>query len=150
MIQNSRSPVVKSRISSSSGRTMSVEKRSLAWTGITSSFAYFTTRAPSGSANSCEAEPRASPASKTHSVRVRTTREDRDFIGGSPCLELMLRISVVKPRGNRLRQEHQPSDQHTHGEREEHGGCTALIRQFPPFQGHACPPAKTSRPFSKP
>src|SRR5580700_5022033 len=45
MTQNSLSPVVKSRISSSSGRTMSVEKRSLARTGTMSSLAYFTTRA---------------------------------------------------------------------------------------------------------
>ena len=35
-----------SRISSSSGRTMSVEKRSLAWTGTMSSWEYFTTGAP--------------------------------------------------------------------------------------------------------
>src|SRR5258708_1826600 len=45
MPQNSLSSVVKSRMSSSSGRTMSVENRSLAWTGTMSSFAYFTTRA---------------------------------------------------------------------------------------------------------
>src|SRR6267154_3685188 len=46
MIQNSRSPVVKSRISSSSGSTMSVENRNLACTGTTSSLLYLTTRAP--------------------------------------------------------------------------------------------------------
>src|ERR1700722_205375 len=45
MIQNSLSPVVKSRISSSSGRTISVENRSLARTGTISSFEYLTTRA---------------------------------------------------------------------------------------------------------
>src|SRR5208283_2192445 len=45
MTQNSLSPVVKSRISSSSGRTISVEKRSLALTGTMSSLEYFTTRA---------------------------------------------------------------------------------------------------------
>src|ERR1700733_13106771 len=43
MIQNSLSPVVKSRISSFSGRTMSVEKRSLARTAITSFLLYLTT-----------------------------------------------------------------------------------------------------------
>src|SRR6266851_3753638 len=48
MIQNSLSPVVKSRISSLSGNTISVENRSLARTGTMSSFEYFTTRAPSG------------------------------------------------------------------------------------------------------
>src|ERR1039457_7683709 len=50
MIQNSLSPVVKSRISSFSGNTISVEKRSFARTGTISSFAYFTTRAPSAAA----------------------------------------------------------------------------------------------------
>src|SRR5258708_12774495 len=48
MIQNSLSPVVKSRISSLSGNTIRVEKRNLACTGTMSSFEYFTTRAPSG------------------------------------------------------------------------------------------------------
>src|SRR6516225_12181255 len=50
MTQNSLSPVVKSRISSSSGRTMSVENRSLAWTWTMSSFEYFTTRAATDAA----------------------------------------------------------------------------------------------------
>src|SRR5580692_6244884 len=45
MTQNSVSPVVKSRISSSAGRMMRVENRSLALTGTMSSFAYLTTRA---------------------------------------------------------------------------------------------------------
>src|SRR5579863_7502672 len=45
MIQNSLSQVVKSRISSSSGRTISVENRSLARTATISSFEYLTTRA---------------------------------------------------------------------------------------------------------
>jgi len=52
MIQNSLSPVVKSRISSFSGRMMSVEKRSLALTGTISLCAYFTTRAVSGATRS--------------------------------------------------------------------------------------------------
>src|SRR6185437_469035 len=55
MTQNSLSPVVKSRISSSSGRIMRVEKRSLARTGTMSSFEYFTTRAATSVA-ACVAE----------------------------------------------------------------------------------------------
>src|SRR6202041_216003 len=54
MIQNSLSPVVKSRISSSSGRTIRVEKRSFARTGIMSSLEYLTTRAASVAAHAAE------------------------------------------------------------------------------------------------
>src|ERR1041384_305147 len=86
MIQNSRSPVVKSRISSSSGRTMSVEKRSLAWTGTMSSLAYLMTRAPSASAKTCETEPSASATTKGQALSKRpvTTITERDFIWISP------------------------------------------------------------------
>src|SRR6266478_2123665 len=124
MIQNSRSPVVKSSISSSSGRTMSVEKRSLAWTETISSFPYLTTRAPSASANACDREPRARTPNKKHvlSKRSNTTFEERDFIGISPCWELdfFLRISFVKPLGDRLNEEHQSHKQSGKCDRSKH------------------------------
>src|SRR5258708_24471 len=66
MTQNSLSPVVKSRISSSSGRTMSVEKRSLARTGTMSSFAYFTTRA--------EASVAAAAGEAWNAAALKTTK----------------------------------------------------------------------------
>src|SRR5207245_11811659 len=123
MIQNSRSPVVKSSISSSSGRTMSVEKRSLAWTETISSFPYLTTRAPSPSANACDREPRARTPNKKHvlSKRSNTTFEESDFIGISPCWELdfFLRISFVKPLRDRLNEEQQPREQWRKHERNE-------------------------------
>src|SRR5215472_2636773 len=54
MIQNSLSPVVKSRISSFCGRTMSVENRSLARIWTMSCWEYFTVRAAALSASARE------------------------------------------------------------------------------------------------
>src|SRR5580700_1926755 len=76
MIQNSLSPVVKSRISSSSGRTMSVEKRSFARTGTMSSLEYFTTRAASVAARTAEggnatATTRVSAVTKTNCDQLK-------------------------------------------------------------------------------
>src|SRR5271166_3125402 len=90
MTQNSLSPVVKSRISSSSGRTMSVEKRRLARTGTMSSFAYFTTRAAASVAALTgeawnTAEPRTTTA-KTRRKQLRHWAENECFIE-----ELLLR-----------------------------------------------------------
>src|ERR1700757_2862869 len=50
MIQNSLSPVAKSRISSFWGKTIRVEKRSFARTGMMSCWEYFIVLAPPGSA----------------------------------------------------------------------------------------------------
>src|SRR5579863_855768 len=71
MTQNSLSPVVKSRISSSSGRTINVENRSLARTGTISSLEYLTTRAPSVAA--CAGRPwiGATPRTRSRRTQVR-------------------------------------------------------------------------------
>src|SRR6266487_1278054 len=66
MIQNSLSPVVKSRISSPSGSTISVENRTLARTWTISCREYFTVR--------------AAPASATAGL-AETTRQSMDKIG---------------------------------------------------------------------
>ncbi len=70
MIQNSLSPVVKSRISSSSGRTIRVENRSLARTGTMSSLEYLTTRAASASARAGKGCRTPSPRTNTASGHV--------------------------------------------------------------------------------
>src|ERR1700677_1887779 len=70
MTQNSLSPVVKSRISSSSGRTIKVENLSLARIGIMSSFEYFTTRAAASVAASA-GEPWKATALKTPMATVK-------------------------------------------------------------------------------
>src|SRR5262245_10477142 len=124
MIQNSRSPVVKSRISSSSGKTMSVEKRSLAWTATMSSLLYFTTRAPSSAANAGGKGTKASAAIIAQ-VRVRSFRaifERRDFIGSSPCRgSVLLRIPVVDPMRNRLNEQHNCGEDIGYQEGNENG-----------------------------
>src|SRR5215470_14094953 len=86
MIQNSRSPVVKSRISSSSGSTMSVEKRSLARTSTMSSLAYLTTRAPVSADRSIgNPHPAILPRSKKQPrSRYLWRNESREFIGMTP------------------------------------------------------------------
>src|SRR5215472_5301155 len=91
MIQNSRSPVVKSRISSSSGSTMSVEKRSLACTSTISSLPYLTTRAPVSADRSIgNPHPAAPPKSKKQPrSRYLWTTENRDFIGMTPEWEFV-------------------------------------------------------------
>ena len=71
MIQNSLSPVVKSRISSFSGSTIRVEKRSLARTGMICSREYFTVRAPSAGA-----AKDGGIAVKRHTARATKTAED--------------------------------------------------------------------------
>src|SRR5579884_692709 len=85
MIQNSLSPVVTSRISSLSGRMMSVEKRSFAFTGTMSFWLYFTTRAVSVAAR-MEAGPGTNRPTNTIE-RMPTTvallKTDRFFILGS-------------------------------------------------------------------
>src|ERR1039457_5772956 len=81
MIQNSLSPVVKSRISSFSGNTMSVENRSFARTGTMSSFEYFTTRAPSAAETKgvCQMATRQKAASVYLRIRAER-RRDRCFM----------------------------------------------------------------------
>src|ERR1039457_2021091 len=81
MIQNSLSPVVKSRISSFSGNTMSVEKRSFARTGTISSFEYFTTRAPSAAATKGVCPVAAKQKAASVYIRIRVgRRRDRRFM----------------------------------------------------------------------
>src|SRR2546429_2950202 len=84
MTQNSLSPVVKSRISSSSGRTMRVENRSLARTGTMSSFEYFTTRAAASVA--ARAGIAAVP---TRQRKARLPK--KDFIVVTRCIVFLLR-----------------------------------------------------------
>src|SRR4030095_1427937 len=154
MIQNSRSPVVKSRISSSSGRTMSVEKRSLAWMGTMSSFPYLTTRAPSAPANACDRDPKPRAANKKQDFRKRplATFEERDFIGMPPCWESdsFLRISFVRPLRNRLNEIREPRKQPGKHERKHAGGNSKFFREICRVRDHRRAPAKTSRPFSNP
>src|ERR1700691_5056646 len=71
MIQNSLSPVVKSRISSSSGRTINVEKRNLARTGTMSSLEYFTTRASSVAARTAAYGKAEVPKTTTAANRIQ-------------------------------------------------------------------------------
>src|SRR5215468_7839733 len=152
MIQNSRSPVVKSRISSSSGNTMSVEKRSLAWTGTMSSLPYFTTRAPS-SANACATDTTASAAIRGHILvrRFRAIVGRKDFIGSSPCRKFgCLWIPVVKPAGNRLNEQHEPGEESGNHKGQKDGMGTESLDQLRESRNHAGPPAKTSKPFSNP
>src|SRR5271154_518881 len=108
MIQNSRSPVVKSRISSSSGKTMSVEKRSLAWTGTMSSLLYLTTRAPvSADAVCAPASVSRMPAKSSTGNTCRRTVIEWDCMMFSFDLNSsFLRISFVEPTRNERREKH--------------------------------------------
>ena len=87
MIQNSLSPVVKSRISSSSGSTISVEKRSLARTGTMSSFAYFTTRAAASVA--ARAPDGNQRAAALQAMKIKP-QEDCVYHGRSHFIDLLL------------------------------------------------------------
>src|SRR5215471_19026801 len=108
MTQNSRSPVVKSSISSSSGRTISVEKRILACTGTTSSFPYLTTRAPVSLAL-------AGPAiDRSVITRIEKRRREIKAVGNLITVLLerdLLRVSVVEPTGERVREQDSRSQQ---------------------------------------
>src|SRR5262249_47331486 len=145
MIQNSRSPVVKSRISSSSGKTMSVEKRSLAWTATMSSLLYFTTRAPSSAANVGGKTTTASAAIRAQ-ARVSSFRAifvSRDFIGSSPCRGLvLLRIPVAKPLRNRLNEQPNCGEDTGYQEGNENGVDAESSDHFRQDRNHARPPAK--------
>src|SRR5216683_6398445 len=77
MIQKSLSPVAKSRISSFCGNTMSVEKRTLAWTGTMSCCEYLIVRPPPVSACSGNAAKTA----RQRIVRLRLfLRTDFNFL----------------------------------------------------------------------
>src|SRR6266481_6853961 len=124
MIQNSRSPVVKSKISSSSGRTMSVENRTLAWTATMSSFPYFTMRAPSAAARGCPRNITETPASAAsiRTKRPRATFEECDFIGIPPLLgkRSVLGVSIVEEPRDRLKQHHQEGKESGDHEKGKH------------------------------
>src|SRR5579885_256380 len=110
MIQNSRSPVVKSRISSSSGRMMSVENRSFAWTWTMSSLLYLTTRAPGSAA--CRAPPQTAIAAKRSRPRNERFPLYENMLFVPPSKLGLLGIPVVKPARNGLHEEHDRG-QHT-------------------------------------
>src|SRR5215471_3456531 len=103
MIQNSLSPVVKSRISSFSGRTMSVENRSLARTWTMSCWEYFTVRAAAVSATAREgAKAEANKASNT--TKILTA--DLNVTGLSTSVLLVWLFSNPKnSRGDQWRRE---------------------------------------------
>src|SRR6266850_5682581 len=123
MIQNSRSPVVKSKISSSSGRTMSVENRTLAWTSTMSSLPYFTMRAPSAAARGCHRNITKTPASAAsiRTKRPRRTFEEYGFIGISPFgNRSVLGLSIVEEPRDRLKQHHQEGEESGDHEKGKH------------------------------
>ncbi len=164
MIQNSLSPVVKSRISSSSGRTMSVEKRSLARTGTMSSFEYFTTRA-SASVVACAGEGwNAADAKKSECEDAKEKavplclkhvfHRDAPFENGF-CFWELESLPDNEWR-NQLTAKKQAVAESR--EREEKKDIEQPILEHPATERrherrnhiHGRPPASTSRPFSKP
>src|SRR6267142_3692292 len=152
MIQNSRSPVVKSRISSSSGRTMSVEKRSFAWTGTMSSLLYLTMRASSLAAIRSGAASRTAKRSRTTNQRLRSAFGDRDGMSVSPLLGniVSLRISVFKQTDSGLHEQHESGEESGEHEWNEGRSYTQLRRDSGERGDHSDSPARTSSPFSNP
>src|SRR6266849_9168223 len=153
MIQNSLSPVVKSRISSLSGNTISVENRNLARTGTMSSFEYLTTRAPSGVAAvpgemelKTAALKRAAAASQ---LRMDFLRLDVAWFIVSPCVVVLGTSVAIRGKAEK------PIRQQDHGG--NHGGKHRGTKSKQDFgtksresKIHAGSPARISRPFSKP
>src|ERR1700722_13896453 len=139
MIQNSLSPVVKSRISSFSGNTISVEKRSFARTGTMSSFEYFTTRAPSAAATKgvCPMATKQKAASVYIRIRVER-RRGRCFMD-----QLLTRARFPVLTGENLENE-------MHRENERGSDCCKRKRQECVKGIHGLPPARISKPFSNP
>src|ERR1022692_874309 len=131
MIQNSLSPVVKSRISSFSGNTISVEKRSFARTGTMSSFEYFTTRAPSVAATKGMCPMAAKQKAASVYIRIRVERRrDRRFID-----QLLTSVRFPVLTGENLKDE-----MHRENERGPEYGKNKRQERF---QGvHELPPAR--------
>src|SRR5882762_6566903 len=153
MIQNSRSPVVKSRISSSSGRTMSVENRSFACTGTTSSLLYLTTRAPVSVANTPPvATLRSTPARNKVPPRWRWVLKENanDIVFSFELVSVLLRISIFKPARFGGCHQHDGGKQCGECEGDKCGTDAEAAKNLRKGRDHERPPARTSSPFSKP
>src|SRR6266481_2930042 len=149
MIQNSRSPVVKSRISSLSGRTIKVEKRSLACTGTMSSRPYFTMRAPSVSAKAGEIVNRADNTTSTANRESNFVTKDM-VVSPLVSRKRSLRVLLHKPTGNRLDKQNEGREQSSKHDREVTCAHSPSLGERRKDRNHGAAPASTLNPFSNP
>src|SRR5215813_2954097 len=110
---------------------------------------YLTTRAPGSAAPAVEA-PAKRKTKRIRDGKIRCPRRFISVICHSSFEVQYLRIPVIEPARDRLREKHECCQYISGGYCHKPRANAELPRNFRETRNHGCAPARTSSPFSKP